>query len=96
MGKLVACSQFEVADLTLVQAASELLYGLRYLTPQHVVRVGDHFFVGHHVIIEGLRDDILGDHAANLCVFVKEWKINLIVEIKIDLISFWLPLKRES
>ena len=26
VGKLVACSQFEVADLTLVQAASELLY----------------------------------------------------------------------
>ena len=64
-----------------------MLDGFFNLTAKEFVGAGDHLVVGHDVVVKRLLDDVLGDHAANLCSLIEEGKVALIVQIEVHRVA---------
>ena len=89
-------SQLEVADKAPVEAAVKLFDRFLHLAAQQFVSAGDHVFVGHHVVVESLLDDVFGDHASHLGAFVQEGQVTIIVQVEFNNGAGWLSLESEG
>ena len=58
-------SEFDVADVRLVESTVELLDCLLYFSAEEFVGAADHLIICHHIVVQSLLDDIFGYHAAN-------------------------------